>query len=227
MIPARGGSKGIPKKNLKKIMGKSLIQIVSECVLNTKYIDEAIISSDDHEIIDEAKKFGLKAHFVRPKEHSGDNIGDVPVLKHALIETEKKKNCIFDIVLMLQPTAPLRTPSQIEKVIIEIISKNFETVWTVHKVDDKYHPDKQLKLNEKGNLEFFTKKGKDIISRQELSDSYMKNGIAYAITRQFLIEKEQILGFKNGSVILSGPIANIDTIDDLVYAEKIISKNCK
>ena len=83
--------------------------------MNTKYIDEHIISSDSDEIIKEAKKFGLKCYFRRPNKISGDMVPDIPVLQHALIETEKYNNYKFDIVLMLQPTSPLRQSNQIEK----------------------------------------------------------------------------------------------------------------
>ena len=91
---------------------------------------------------------------------SGDNIGDIPVLKHALIEVEKKNKKKYDIIIMLQPTAPLRNEVQIDKVIKKIINENLETVWTIHKVNDKFHPDKQLKINSSGYLDYYTRKGK-------------------------------------------------------------------
>ena len=222
VIPARGGSKGIPKKNLKKINGKSLIQIVSECSMNTKYIDEHVISSDSDEIIKEAKKFGLKCYFRRPNKISGDMVPDIPVLQHALIEAEKYNNYKFDIVLMLQPTSPLRQSNQIEKVIKKIVDENLDSVWTVHLVDKKFHPDKQLKITKKGLLNYFTSNGEKIIARQQLNDSYIRNGVAYAITRKCLVEKQTLMGTKCGCVILDGPIVNIDTIEELKFAKKFI-----
>jgi len=188
--------------------------------LKSKYLDEYIISSDSDEIIEEGKKFGLNCYFKRPKNISGDKIGDVPVLKHALIEVEKHNKVKYDIIIMLQPTAPLRNEVQINNVIKKIINEDLDTVWTVHKVDDKFHPDKQLKINSNGYLNYFTNKGKDIISRQQLGDSYMKNGIAYAITREFLLKKKLILGDKAGFIILDGPILNIDTYTELKEAVK-------
>ncbi len=115
VVPARGGSKGIPKKNLRKIDGKSLIQIVIECIKKTNFIDEAVLSSDSNEIINEANKFGLNSYFKRPKNISGDLIGDIPVLKHALIQAEKYNNCIYDVIVMLQPNAPLRLPENMNR----------------------------------------------------------------------------------------------------------------
>ena len=97
-----------------------------------------------------------------------------------------------------------------------------ETVWTIHKVEKKYHPDKQLKINFEGSLEYFTKKGKTIITNQELTDSYMKNGIGYAITRDFLLSKGELLGKKSGFILYKGPIVNIDELNDLKKASNIL-----
>ena len=190
--------------------------------MNTKYIDEHVISSDSDEIIKEAKKFGLKCYFRRPNKISGDMVPDIPVLQHALIETEKYNNYKFDIVLMLQPTSPLRQSNQIEKVIKKIVDENLDSVWTVHLVDKKFHPDKQLKITKNGFLNYFTLNGEKIIARQQLNDSYIRNGVAYAITRKCLIKKQTLMGTKCGYVILDGPIVNIDTIEELKFAKKFI-----
>ena len=87
VIPARGGSKGIKLKNLRKIKNRSLIEITAKIVNDTKYIDEAIITSDDDKIICEAKKFGLNYYFKRPDTLSRDRVADLPVLQHALRTT--------------------------------------------------------------------------------------------------------------------------------------------
>jgi len=225
VVPARGGSKGIPLKNLRKINDKSLVQITSECIRKCSYIDHSVISSDYDEIIAEGKKFGLKGYFKRPKEISGDNIGDIPVLIHALSEAEKKTKSIFDIVVMLQPTCPTRNSSQIDAVIEKIILLDLETVWTVNKVDIKFHPDKQLQVTSNGHLNYLTEKGKTIITRQELKETYMKNGIAYALTRNCLLNKQVLLGDKGGFIVNSEATVNIDTIEDLVLAEKMLNFN--
>ena len=147
IIPARGGSKGIKLKNLQKINKKSLIEILANVIKQTKYIDEAIISSDHIDIINEAVRFGLNFYFKRPKNLSSDFIADLPVLQHALKVTEAKLNRVFDVILMLQPTSPMRKPSDIENVIIKLIDNKYDSVWTIDKVDHKFHPDKQLIIN--------------------------------------------------------------------------------
>lgn len=227
VVPARGGSKGIPKKNLRKIRNKSLIQIVAECIKNCKFIDEAVLSSDSEEIINEAKKFGLNAYFKRPKNISGDKISDIPVLKHALNEAEKYNDCKYDIIVMLQPTAPLRTPKDIEGIIKKIIIEDLDTVWTVHEVEQSFHPNKQLKINKLGYIDFYTKKGSEIITRQQLDKSFMKNGIGYALNKNTLVKKGSLLGQKSGFILHDGPIVNIDKEDDIVKAEIFMNESYK
>ena len=124
---------------------------------------------------------------------------------------------------MLQPTSPLRKPNDIETLIKKIVDQELDSVWTIHLVEKQFHPDKQLKINSSGFLKYFTKKGKKIVRNQELNDSYMKNGIGYAITKSFLLEKNKLLGHKSGYILHKGPIINIDEIDDLKKASKILT----
>lgn len=223
VVPARGGSKRIPKKNLKKIHGKSLIKITSECILLSNLIDHAIISSDNEDILKEGYISGLSTYFRRPKSLSGDLVGDMPVLKHALFKAEKYNNCIFDIILMLQPTAPNRKYIHIDKVIRKIIKENLDTVWTINEVDKQFHPDKQLKIDENNKqISYFTPNGKNIITNQELGKSYMKNGICYGFSRKHVLSKENNLAKKNGFILLKGKIINIDNNKDLEIAKNLL-----
>ena len=223
VVPARGGSKRIPKKNLKKINGKSLIKIVAECIILSKFIDHAIVSSDDDDILNEGFNSGLSSYFRRPKSLSGDFVGDIPVLKHALIKAEKYNNCIFDIILMLQPTAPNRKITHIEKVIKKIIREQLDSVWTIHEVDKQFHPDKQLKIDENNKqISYFTDNGKNIVNNQALGKSFMKNGICYGFSRKHILSKNNNLAKKNGFVLLKGKIINIDNNKDLKIAQKVL-----
>ena len=138
---------------------------------------------------------------------------------------EKRLDISFDIIIMLQPTAPNRKSKDIDNVIIEIVDKKFDTVWTVNEVDLKFHPDKQLLINDDKNLRYFTEKGKSIISRQELNKTFMKNGNAYALTKNFLLEEQKLLGKKSGFIIQKDVVINIDTIEDLLFAEELLKKN--
>ena len=158
--------------------------------LLSKLIDHAVISSDDEDILKEGNINGLYTYFKRPKSLSGDTVGDIPVLKHALIKAEKYNNCIFDIILMLQPTAPNRKPIHIDKVIKKITKENLDSVWTIHEVDKQFHPDKQLKIDENNQqISYFTSNGKNIITNQSLS-------------LKFYTKMEYVMGFQENILII-------------------------
>ena len=157
IVIARGGSKGIKLKNLRKINNKTLIWHVGRVIKKMKYLDKAIISTDHYKIAKEATKVGIEVPFLRPKKIAGDRISDVAVLRHALSKIEKIDKKKYNIVLMLQPTSPIRTISQINNCLKILIENNADSVWTVSKTDTKLHPDKQLLIKNK-NLNFFSKK---------------------------------------------------------------------
>ena len=225
IVPARGGSKGIPLKNLKKVNGLSLIGHVGNLVKQVDEIDKTILSSDNELIVNEAKKHGIEAPFIRPKYLSGDRIGDIDVLKHALNKIEKLEKIEYDVIVMLQPTSPLRTAEIVKNSIKELINKGLDSVWTVSKTDLKFHPLKQLKLDSNNNLSYFNKIGSKIIARQELTTLYHRNGAAYSMTRRCLIEQNTLMGKNAGSILLDVPMISIDTLEDLKIVEKIISTN--
>ena len=223
IVIARGGSKGIKLKNLKKINKKSLIWHVGNIIKKTKVIDSTIISTDHKKIASEAKKASIHVPFLRPKKLSGDKVSDVDVLYHATNFIEKKNKQKFDIVLMLQPTSPLRKPRDIIESLKILIKKKADSVWTISKTDTKFHPDKQLVIK-KNKIKFLTKKGSKIIARQQLFDTYHKNGLCYAINRDCLINNKSIMGKKCLPLFVKREISNIDTLNDLELAKYYFKK---
>lgn len=223
ITPARGKSKGIKNKNLKSIKKKSLLKLCFEVAKKTKLINEIVISSDSDKIIKRAKSIGYKVYFKRPKHLSGDKVGDMPVLKHALIQIEKKIKKKIDYLVMLQVTSPLRKSKHIKDCIKKIVNERLDSVWTVSKVDKKYHPDKQLTIiNNK--LKFFSKIGKRIIARQQLKNTFIRNGAAYVFSRKAILA-EKILPKKSGYIIIKDEMISIDAKQDLKRAETIISSS--
>jgi CMP-N-acetylneuraminic acid synthetase len=220
VIPARGGSKGIRDKNLKKIGKKSLIEITANVLNRINLIDCSMISTDSLKIAKEAKKFGLKFFKKRAKNLSGHKVGDAPVLKDALYIAEKKMNMKFDIILMCQVTSPLRKMKDIIGCIKLIINKNFNSVWSISKVDRKFHPLKQLKLI-KNDLYYFNSYGSKIIARQQLNDTYIRNGAIYAFTRKS-IQSMNLLPKKSGAIVLKSKQVSIDTKEDLNYVKRLL-----
>ena len=108
VVPARGGSKGIPLKNLCRVGGVPLVALVGRIIRGVPEIDRAVVSTDHAEIARVAEEAGIAAPFLRPDDISGDRIGDLDVLAHALQAAEQLDGLVYDIVVMLQPTSPLR-----------------------------------------------------------------------------------------------------------------------
>ncbi|NNL66928.1 MAG: acylneuraminate cytidylyltransferase family protein [Myxococcales bacterium] len=221
VCPARGGSKGIPLKNLAPFHGVPLVARVGQLVGEIDLIDRAVVSTDHDEIARVAEAAGLAAPFRRPEALSGDRIGDADVLLHALEESERSDGCRYDLVVMLQPTSPLRTADQVVRTIETLVSGGWDSVWTVSETDSKGHPLKQLCVEGGGALRLYDPEGSRIIARQQLSPVYHRNGVAYAMTRECLTEQRSIQGRKCGAVILEGELVSIDTPWDLELAEYV------
>ena len=154
VVPARGGSKGIPLKNLRHVAGRSLVAHAAGIAAAVDEIDRRVVSTDHEGIATEAEAHGLAAPFRRPEALSGDRVGDWDVLQHALTEMERIDGCIYDIVVMLQPTSPLRTAANVRDTIVKLVDGGHDAVWTVSPTDLKYHPLKQLSV-EDGRMQFF------------------------------------------------------------------------
>lgn len=224
VVPARGGSKGVKLKNIQKVKGVSLVARVAQIVTQLPFVDRAIVSTDHGEIARIAKDEGLDVPFVRPEKLSGDRVSDWDVLNHALLKTEELDETEYGIVLMLQPTCPLRRPEHVTAAIEKLVEGEYDAVWTVSETDPKHHPLKQLVL-EDGDLQYYDSKGATIIARQQLKPIYHRNGAAYAITRECLLGELSIMGKKTGAVIVDEPLVSIDTTYDFKLIEWLIDKN--
>lgn len=224
VCPARGGSKGIPLKNLKPFLGVPLVARVGQLVAEIPQIDRAVVSTDSEEIAKVAIESGLDAPFYRPEDLSGDRISDLEVLEHALVESERLDGVQYDIVVMLQPTSPLRQIDHVVDTITMLVDGGWDAVWTVSETDSKSHPLKQLTVQD-GRLDYYDENGKQIIARQQLVPVYHRNGVAYAIKRQCLLEQHSIKGERTGALVLEGDLVSIDTMWDLDLAEYIYTKS--
>ena len=229
VVPARGGSKGVPLKNIHPLLGKPLIAYTGDLLAALKpRVDVAVASTDHDGIAEEAENSGISVPFRRTEELSGDRIGDLEVLCHALTEMEKIDGSQFDIVLMLQPTSPLRTPDMVNQCLDKMEEDSgIEAVWTVNQVDLKYHPLKQLKIDEDGNLAFADKEGGKIIARQQLTPTYFRNGACYAISRQAILNEGTIMPKRTAAVEIGEVMVSIDTLDDFALVEKCLLERQK
>ncbi|ALE52179.1 hypothetical protein SP60_02365 [Candidatus Thioglobus autotrophicus] len=224
VIPARGGSKGIPLKNLKKLGDVPIVEIASRVALSVDFLDRVVVSTDNEEIAKAAIKGGADAPFRRPEVLSGDRVSDLQVLTHALKEMERQDKKKYDVVVMLQPTSPFRTKKHIVDSIEMLVNENYDSVWTVSEADSKCHPLKQLTVTGK-KLDYYDVNGKEIIARQQLEPVYSRNGFVYVIKRETLLTDKLTMGNNSGALICVGDFVNIDTEFDLDFADYILKRS--
>ena len=217
IIPARSGSKGVKDKNIKLLNGIELLGHAGILCSGCDFIDNKVISTDSLKYQKIANKFDIDSPFIRPENIAGDFIGDIDVLSHALLESEKFYNKRFEIIYMLQPTAPFRNVKVLKSCLTKLIEENLDSVWTISEVNNKYNPLKQLKISEE-KIKLFDNRGTKIIARQQLEKTYIRNGQCYCFTRKSILEYKTIFPEKNGYLITPS-YPNIDTTEDFKLAE--------
>ena len=223
VVPARGGSKGIPLKNIHPLNGQPLLHWTAKFHSDLDFVDKAVVSTDSDQIAEVARSSGLEAPFMRPESLSGDQIGDLDVLTHALLECERLDDMQYDVVLMLQPTSPFRKRRYITDALDLLLENEADSVWSVSTADKKFHPFKQLTLTDE-RLDYYDERGKTIIARQQLGDLYYRNGIVYAITRDCLLEKKSIRGDHSCGLVIDDLFVNIDGLLEFEWAEYLLQK---
>ena len=228
IILARSKSKGIKNKNIKRINGVPMIGLAAKCALKSKFINNVIISTDSKKYGKISQKYGADFFYLRSKKISGPNIKDESVLIDGLKQAEiyyKKK---FDVIVSLPASTPTRSHNDLNEMISFFLKHNYESLWSVSKTDLKFHPLKQLIMKD-NKLKYFDKRGKNIINRQQLFNNvYHRNGVAYIISRNFLINKKKLIGNNSAGYFLKGNRISIDTLKDLYFAKKLLkNKNAK
>jgi CMP-N,N'-diacetyllegionaminic acid synthase len=221
VVPARGGSKGIPKKNIYPVRDQPLIAYTAQFLETLSWIDRAIVSTDSNEIAAVAEKYGLESPFRRPASLSGDSVPDWQVLEHSLRYLASEQNQHYDIVLMFQPTSPIRRENHVRDCVDLLVQRDLDAVWTVSRSDTKMHPLTQLTMTDQ-LLEYYDTRGEDVIARQQLNPLYYRNGVAYAITRDCVLNQSSKKGDRTGGVLIEENILNIDTLDDMEKAELLL-----
>jgi len=226
VVPARGGSKGIPQKNIKLLLGKPLIAYTIIEALKSKLLTKVIISSDDRKIIRIVKKYGGEAPFVRPKELATDKSLALPVIQHAVRKMEKIEKIKYDYVVMLQPTTPLRTAEDIDQALKKLIKTKADSVISVVNVEAN-HPWRMKKIvNDR--LVDYGKEEVENMPRQSLPPVYIRSGDIYAVKRKVLMADNTFRGKDCRPYLMSeGGTVNIDSEIDFKLAEILLSKRKK
>lgn len=224
IIPARGGSKSVPGKNIKPLAGKPLLQYTVEAAKSTKYLSRLILSSDDDSIIDVAKSLDLEVPFKRPAILSNDDTPTLPVVQHAL-NFFIDRNEHFDAVCLLQVTSPFKTSEFINKAIQTFTNSDSDALISVRQVPDEYNPHWVFKAGPKHNLKLFTGDEHIISRRQDLPKVYHRDGIIYITKTEVILDQNSLYGKKLSYIESPNSFnVNIDTIEDWKKAEEYLSK---
>ena len=218
VVPARGGSKGIPQKNLCKVGGQSLIAHAAKVIRSLPWIDQAILSTDDEEIAQEGRTHGLDVPFMRPGELAHDEAPALGMWQHAWLQSEKHYQCRFDVSLLFQPTTPSRKGEEIEQTIRELIKGNHQAAATVSRVPGHFTPQKLLTLDSDNQLHFYLEDGARHTLRQTIPPYFSRNGICYAVRREHLIDRGLIVERDCVGVLIDRPVVNIDEPYELELA---------
>lgn len=222
LIPARGGSKGVPGKNIKLLGGKPLLAYTSEIALQSKYLTEIIVSTEDQEIRNVAENLGIKVPFKRPAELAQDTTPTIDAIVHAL-KWYEKQNVFFDAVCLLQVTSPFRTIAFLDKAIEKFIEKDTDSLVSVQRVPHEYNPHWTFEQNDQGNLKIATGETEIISRRQDLPIAYHRDGSIYITKTKAILEQHSLYG--NSTAFIesdSDAYVNIDTLEDWEKAEKMI-----
>ncbi len=215
VIPARGGSRTVPLKNIRDVAGKPLVAWVIEACLEADTVDRTIVSTDHEGIAEVAEEWGAEVPFMRPDEFAGDLVTLDPVIYHAVTTLEARDGEQLDVVLTVQPTCPLLRPETIDRSVETLIDGGYDSVIMLQEIRHMYW----RRVNGK-----FEPLYEERANRQKLEPLYPETGAVFA-SRRSIISPENRLGENIGHVIGSEEEAiDIDTEIDLKLAELVIEK---
>lgn len=221
IIPARGGSKGVPKKNIKKLGEKPLIEYTINSCKVSKLLTNYIVSTDCDQTISLCNNLNVDVPFKRPKALALDSTPSIEVVKHA-VEFFEKREIKYDAICLLQPTTPFREINFIDNAINKFIHNNSDSLVSVIKVPKKYNPNWVLHKTE-DKLKFFDEE-KLLTRRQNLEDTFIRDGSIY-LTKVNLIKKGTFYSKSIDFVVNQSEVfINIDEKADWLSAEKLLSK---
>lgn len=222
VIPARGGSKGVPRKNIRPLGGKPLLAWTVEAALASR-LDRVIVSSDDDEIIAVANTYGELAPFVRPAELATDSAETLPAVQHAVSFVEKTQGTVGTIVL-LQPTTPLRRAEDIDAGLEKMRQTECDSVVSVVEVGG-YHPFRMKRVIEGDRLINYIDQGfEDMRPRQALPPVYIREGSLYIARREVVMDRGTLVGEHARAMVVDPEYTvNVDTEADFVRAEQMIA----
>lgn len=223
LVPARGGSKGVPGKNVRPLAGHTLLEYTARAARESGVLDRIILSTDSSEIAEAGRRAGLEVPFMRPAALAADDTPMVPVIEHALAAMSGQP-WSPEIVVLLQPTSPLRRPDHIRDAVRMLRDTGADSVVTVVEVPRHLSPDYVMRI-EGGRLKPFLPDGARVTRRQDARPAYSRDGTVYAFRRSTIERSGGIYGNDCRPLLIdAGDSLSIDSPADWDEAERLLTR---
>jgi len=223
LVLARGGSKGIPRKNIRLLAGKPLLQYTAEAALSARRLSSVVLSTEDAEIAAIGRQCGLEVPFMRPAALAADSTPGFDVVRHAVAWLEAHDRH-FDAVCTLQPTSPLRRADDIDACVELLARAEADAVVTTLRVPDEHNPHWVFFADEDGTLHSSTGAASIIPRRQELPPAYHREGSVYVTRRDTIMIAGNLYGKRLvGYAIDPRRSVNLDDLEDWQRAEEMLA----
>jgi len=223
VVTARGGSKGIPGKNVRLLGGKPLLAWTAEAALAARRLSRVVLTTDDERIAEVGRECGLEVPFLRPVDLARDDTPTLPVIRHAVAELERAGDR-FDGVCLLQPTSPFRRPEDIDGCIGLLESAGLDAVVSVLPVPPEHNPHWVYFRDGEGLLGLAMGEEQPIPRRQELPAAFHREGSVYVTRRDVLMEGNSLYGRRLGGYMIETRNVNLDTPADWDRAEGLLAE---
>jgi CMP-N-acetylneuraminic acid synthetase len=223
IVPARGGSKGVPGKNVRKLAGRTLLDYAALAARDSGVIDRIVLSTDSDEIADAGRRAGMEVPFMRPAALAQDDTPMLPVIEHA-IESLAAEGWTSDVIVLLQPTSPLRRPSHVRDAVKMLQDSQADSVVTVTEVPRHLSPDYVMRLDD-GVLRPFLDNGARVTRRQDARPAYSREGTVYAFWQTTLERFGNIYGERCQPLMIDAADSlSIDSPADWAEAERRLAE---
>jgi CMP-N-acetylneuraminic acid synthetase len=221
LIPARGGSKGVPDKNIRQIAGRSLLSLAIATARETGLFDRIFVSTDSPDYAMEAARAGIETPWLRPAELAADTALVADTIRHTLAEFSRRGER-FDTISLLEPTSPLRLAEDIAAVVEAAETAGWDAAFTVSAVPVHYHPLKQYQLDGEGAAHLMMDSASPNVNRQSLSRTFIRNGVAYAVRSEAFLQTGSVNGTRARAIVIDRPVVSIDTDEDFAAAAALM-----
>lgn len=222
IIPARGGSKGLPGKNIKELCGKPLIAWSIEAGLKSKYVDEIVVSTDSAKIAEISKQYGANVPFLRPIELASDTATTFDAIGHTIDYYKHTLHREYDYIVLLEPTSPLREVDDIDKSIEKLLASDMDSIVGICRTEDQ-NPAFLVLKNEQDSIVGYENKDMKVLRRQDIRDVYFFEGTIYISKTDVLLDKKTFYHESSlGYVVPKYKSLEIDDMDDFIMVEALM-----